>query len=576
MLIILTIFLLFFIPLAMLIFHIIWPKFSIQGFLSVLAVIAGWLITYFARSNIPHSITLLNWQPAFYFPNSPSILIDKSSWFFSISIISLALISILSSIAHLGQSLKSELNQVKKQINVIEVPNQTDVVNSSSKHNPLDDNKNTTNWQSWAGILVITGFGLVAVTAGNVLTLLLAWAGLDLITLVILIAQTQQTKLHTRTILVFSARMAGVGIVLFASVLLWSKGASLNINEVGQTTSIYLILAAVVRLGVLPLQHPFIHQPDQRLELWTTLLLVPVAASLILLVRVATFGVSGPASLFLLALIEIAGIYAGIQWMTAKDVINGQAYWVLGTAAMAIASAILGHPTACTAWSIACLLSGGLLFSTSIRHKNLLPVIVLGVVGFSTLPFSPTWLGTEIYEFPESITSPISPILLFLLFCGLLLTHSLLLVGFFRFILRIISPTEEQVKIHIEPWVWLIYPFGLVVIVVTHYLIGTLLYPPIDQISLAGWIMGFIAVSLSGVIWYSTIRYGKYFHHNDQPIISSSFTKLMTLEWLFTLFWSVFRSLTGFASIISAILEGDGGILWAFVLFALIFVFLLR
>ena len=298
MLILLTIFLLFLIPLAMLILHIVWPKFSIQGFLTVLAVIAGWLMTYFARSNIPHSITLLYWQPAFYFPNSPSILIDKSSWFFSISLISLALVSVLSSIAHLGQSLKSELNQVKKQINVIEVPNQTDDENSFSKHDPLDDNKNTSNWQSWAGILVITAFGLVAVTAGNVLTLLLAWAGLDLITLVILIAQTQQTKMHTRTILVFSARMAGIGMVLFASILLWSKGASLNINEIGQTTSIYLILAAGLRLGVLPLQHPFIHQPDQRRELWTTLLLVSAAASLILLVRVATFGVSGPASLY--------------------------------------------------------------------------------------------------------------------------------------------------------------------------------------------------------------------------------------------------------------------------------------
>ena len=304
--------------------------------------------------------------------------------------------------------------------------------------------------------------------------------------------------------------------------------------------------------------------------------LVPAGASLILLVRVSTFGVSSSVGSFLLALTVIAGIYAGIQWVKAKDELIGRPYWVLGTAALAIASTILGHPIACTAWSIACILSGGLLFSTSIRHKNLLPVIVLGVVGFSTLPFSPTWMGTELYLKPLSVSNYISPILLFLLLCGLLITHSLFLAGFFRFIFSNISPIEEHFKVHIEPWVWLLYPFGLVVIVVTHYLIGIMLYPPLDKLPLSGWIMGFIAVILSGIIWYSTIRYEKYFQHRDQSVITSSIVKFLTMEWLYSFFWSIFRSLTSFATIISAILEGDGGILWAFVLFALIFVFLLR
>ncbi len=41
MLILLTIFLLIFIPLAMLILYLVRPKLSIQGFLAVLAVLAG-------------------------------------------------------------------------------------------------------------------------------------------------------------------------------------------------------------------------------------------------------------------------------------------------------------------------------------------------------------------------------------------------------------------------------------------------------------------------------------------------------------------------------------------------------
>jgi len=576
MLLLLTIFLLIFIPVAMLILHVARPKFSIQGFLAVLAVLAGWLMVLFARSDIPQTITLLSWQPAVYFPNSPSLLIDEISWYFSIALMSLALTSVVTSIAHLGQSLKPGQDQINNRIEVNEVQDQTDVETAANKLAPIEEIKTISNWQSWAGILVLTSLGLVAVTSGNVLTLLLAWAGLDLIELAILMAQLIQSRSRARIILAFSARLAGIGMVLLACIIPWSQGASQNIRDIGQTTSIYLILAAGLRLGVLPLQLPFIHQLHQRRELGTILRLVPAAASFILLVRVANTGVLSAAGPFLLVLTAIAGLYAGIQWVTAEDELSGQPYWVLGTSSLAIASAILSQPFACIAWSFASLLSGGLIFSMSIRHKNLLPIVVLGFVGFSTLPFSPSWLGTGLYLYPELSSSPISPPLFFLLSFAFLLTHSLFLAGFFRFILRNISPLENQIKVHVEPWVWFLYPIGLIVIMATHYLIGMMLYPPLGEIPLTGWIMGIIAVILSGTIWYLPLRYFKGFSRRDQSVITSAITKFLSLEWLYSFFWRLFRALTKFAAIISTILEGDGGILWAFVLFALILVFLLR
>jgi hypothetical protein len=576
MLILLTIFLLLFIPVAMLILYIARPKFSIQGFLVVLAVFAGWPMILFARSDIPQIITLLSWQPAVYFPNSPTLLMDEISWYFSIAIMSLALISVVTSVAHLGQSLQPGQDQNNNRIEVIEVQNQTDVDTAANKLSPIVEYKKTSNWQTWAGILVLTSLGLVAVTAGNVLTLLLAWAGLDLIELVILLAQVNHSKSRARIILAFSTRMAGIGVVLLACIIPWSHGASLNIKDIGQTASIYLILAVGLRLGVFPLQLPFIYQLPQKRELGTILRLVPAAASFILLVRVANTGVFGAASPFLLVFTAIGGLYAGIQWVVAEDERTGQPYWVLGTSSLAIASAIMNQPFACLAWSIASLLSGGLLFSMTIRHKNLLPFVVLGLIGFSTLPFSPTWLGTELYSTPKLTPSPISPPLAFLVSIAFLLTHSLFLAGFFRFILRGISPLEKQIKVNVEPWVWLLYPIGMIVIVVTHYLIGIMLYPPLSEIPSTVWIMGIISVILSGAIWYLPMRYASSFSRRDQSVITSAITKFLSLEWLYSFFWRLFRALTRFAAIISTILEGDGGILWAFVLFALIFVFLLR
>jgi hypothetical protein len=576
MLILLTIFLLIIIPLVMLILHLTRPKFSIQGFLAVLAVLAGWLIILFAHSDVPKTITLLSWQTAVFYPSSPTLLVDDISWYFAIAIMTLALSSIVTSIAQLGKSLKPDPKQIDNKVEVIEVQNQSEIGTSTKKNSPFTETSSTSIWQSWAGILVLTSLGLVAVTAGNILTLIMAWAALDLIELAILLSQILENKSRERIILAFAARMAAIGMVLLASVNLWSKDISLNFYAIDQTTSIYLILAAGLRLGVLPLQVPFIQQLYQKRELGIILRLVPSAASFILLVRVANIGVIGAASPFLLGLSVLVGLYAGINWMAAKDELNGQPYWLLGTASLAIASAILNRPSASIAWSIASLLSGGLIFSMPMRHKNLIPFVLLGFIGFSALPFSPTWLGTDLYRLTGSPSNPITPSLFFMFPIAFLLIQSFFLAGFIRHILRGVFPTEEQSDLHIERWVWFLYPIGLIFIIVTHYLIGIMLYPILSEIPLTGWIMGAAAVTISGVIWYLSMHFFHGFAHLDQSIKPSAFTYLFSLEWLYHFIWSILRTLTRLSSLISTILEGDGGILWALVLFALIFVFLQR
>jgi hypothetical protein len=576
MLILLTIFLLIFIPVAMIILHLARPKFSIQGFLAVLAVLVGWLMVLLARSDNPQTVTLFSWQPAVFFPNSPTLLVDDISWYFAIAIMSLTLSSIVTSIAQLGKSRKPDPGKVENRIEVIEVQEQSKIETSFNKPAPIEENRSNSYWQSWAGILILTSLGLVAVTAGNMLTLLLAWAALDLVELVILLGQGLQSKSRERIFLSFTVRMAAIGLVLLAGIIPWSQGISLTFDFIDQTTSIYLLLAVFFRLGVLSLQLPDFLQLPKKRELGTALRLVPAASSYILLVRLANFGVFGAASSYLLGLTALAGLFAGIHWMTSEDEINGRPYWLLGTASLAIASSIMNHSSACIAWSIASLLSGGLIFSMSIRHKNLLPIVFLGFIGFSALPYSPTWFGTALYTNPGLPSYTIIPPLFYIISLAFLLTHSLFLAGFIRHNLRDVFSIEEQLKVHIERWVWFLYPVGLIFIIVTHFLIGIVLYPTLSEIPLTGWIMGMVAVIISGVIWYFSTIYPQDFTRKEQSRKTLPLFKFVPLEWLYRLFGKIFRELTRFTTLLSTILEGDGGILWAFVLFALIFVFLHR
>jgi hypothetical protein len=440
----------------------------------------------------------------------------------------------------------------------------------------VEENIPRTNWQAWAGILILICLGLVAVTAGNMLTLLLAWVALDIIEVAILLAQVEQSKSRERIILAFSARMAGIATLLLTGIILWSQGASFTFENISPAISLYLILAAVLRLGVLPLHLPISQKLPLSRGLGTALRLIPAASSYILLVRVAFVGVTGSITPYLLGLVALSGLYAAYNWMRAKDELNGRPYWLLGTASFAVASAILNRPSACIAWSIASLLSGGLIFSMSLRHRNLIPIVVLGLVNLSALPFSPTWQATALYQYSASATSTITQATYYLLIFFFLLTHSLLLAGFFHHALKGIFPAGERTSELVERWVWFLYPIGLIFIAITHLLFGWWLQPNLNEIPFSGWIMGVLALIIAGIIVYITWRYPRTFPRIGQSVTTTSRNYFFPLGWLYRILWRLFRSISRLFALFSLILEGEGGILWALVLFALIFVFLQR
>ena len=192
------------------------------------------------------------------------------------------------------------------------------------------------------------------------------------------------------------------------AIIPWSQDTSLSFISINSTVTIYLILASILRLGVFPLQHHNLKYLTQQRELSTTLRLVTAASSLILVVRVANIGVTGAITPYILGFTALTGLLAGIQWFISSDEVKGQFYWVLGTAALAIASGVLNLHSASIAWSMVCLLSGGLIFSMSLRHKNLAPVAFLGIYALSTLPFSPSWIGSDLFIYSDSLSKYIN------------------------------------------------------------------------------------------------------------------------------------------------------------------------
>jgi hypothetical protein len=572
MLILLTIFLFVFTPFAMLILHLVRPKLDVQGLLAVLAVLLGLPMVFLAKTDIPRAISLLRWKPELLFPISPTLLIDNLAWYFALALITVSLSVVITSIAQLGQSTRLNFLPGKDKNQRATSQNTTGGEIFSADLDKYIEIGVPSNWSFWATILILTSLGLLAVTSGNMLTLLLAWAALDIFELIILLGHVLQSRIRERVILVFSAKMAGIVTLLMAGLVLWSQGNTLSFDNISKTTSVYLVLAAGIRLGVLPLQLPYIQGLPIRRGVDTTLRLVPAAASYILLVRVSSVGVTGVITPYLLGLTTLAGMYAAINWIRAKDEGEGGHYWLLGIASLAVAAAILNHTSACLAFSIASLLSGGLIFSMSLRHRNLIPLIIFGVFNLSSLPFSPTWQGTTLYQYTAASNVNLTIFTLFSFF--FLLIQSFLLAGFIRLTLREIYPLKRESSEHIERWVWLFYPLALIVMIVTHLYIGWMFYPNLNGFPFSGWIIGPIMLIFAGLTLYITWRYPQ-----PSPLLNlakktSFWNTLFSLGWLYQVLWKLFRTISKLFSLFSLILEGDGGLLWALVLFALIFVFL--
>lgn len=546
-----AIFIYLLIPLVMLLVHLVRPKFSLQWLLAFLGVIIAWPLVFLSRFRMPQTVSFITWRPETLLPTSPTLLVDNISWPYALALATLALSLILTAATRLEQK-----------------PASNDP-NSQPAEPPL-----LADWRAWAGELVLVGFGLVSILAGNLLTLLIGWSALDIAEVFIQLTQLNQSQARERVIVAYSIRAAGIALLLVGEIVIWSEGGLLTLSAISPRASLFLLLAAGLRLGVIPLHLPYMQELPLRQGLGTTLRLVPAAVSLILLVRIATAGVDNSLLPYLLAFTALAALFGGIAWAIARDELTGRPYWILGSASLAVAGALRARPETCLAWGAACLFGGGLVFTASLRRRSLLPVIVLGALSLSALPFTPTWYSTFLYQTSAAENSFVHPVLSTLFSAIFLLGQVFLLTGFLRYSLRlIITPTEDRLEV-VERWIGLIYPVGLILLPLAHFLLSIWYRPEIAQVPLMGWAGGPVISGMSLLLLFL----GQHLLRPQISAVSSRATSLwmqvFSLNWVYRLIWSIYRLVTRLLDLGTKILEGEGGILWALVLLALIFALL--
>jgi hypothetical protein len=403
-----------------------------------------------------------------------------------------------------------------------------------------------TNSLSWAGTLTLGGMGVLAVTANNPLTLLLIWALLDLTELLSQISSVNGEKNSERVVISFSTRALGIALLLWAYIESFASGNTFAFQSMPINASVYLVIAASLRLGVLPLHLPYSSDSSIRRGFGTALRLIGAVSTLSVLGRVEIIATGFTP--FLMILVAAAAIYGGWMWLRSPDELNGRPYWMIGIASLSVIAALSGNPIGAVAWACALIFVGGALFLSSVQITWLSRAMLVGVWSLSSLPFSLTasvWQGSTGFILPFAVAA-----------------QALLIAGFVRHALRI----SNSESFNDQPgWAKAVYPAGIMLLIVMQILLGFIGWD--GALKFGNIFIAIIASFLTlGLVW-GTRRF-RIFNPVRAHWVASAGSGINNL---YQGLWSVYRGLARLGQSITEALEGEGGIMWT-LLFLVLFI----
>ncbi|GAB4545056.1 MAG: hypothetical protein Fur002_18860 [Anaerolineales bacterium] len=394
-----------------------------------------------------------------------------------------------------------------------------------------------TNWLTWAGSLALGGLGILAVSANNPLTLLLIWSALDTTEALAQMRSARGAADSERIVIGFFTKMLGSGLLLWANTVSWSRIQTFNFDAMSPSASVYLILAAGLRLGVLPLHLPY---TNARRGIGTSFRLVSAASSVILLARVSAQSLISPAAtLALQGLAIVAALYSAWMWLRAPNELDGRPHWVIGIAALATLSTLSGNPLGAAAWGIALILAGGSLFLSSLRQTRVNRALLLGAWSVSSLPFSLTgaaWLS------PLNFFAPLAA-----------MAQAALAAGFIRHALR---ATQKDALDEQPAWMQTVYLSGVTLLLAMQAYFSLSGWGGARQIG--AWAQALMVVFFAAALVWAASRWRIFNPARAHWVGAAS----SSVNRIYQALWGLYRLLERFSQIIADLLERESGMMW--------------
>lgn len=485
---------------------------------SALGVMLAWVSVLAWQFQLPSQYIPIHWAPVQLYTTSPQFQVDSYSWLFALSLTALGTAVILTAPA---RELRSQ------------------------KPGAL------------TGSLALLGLSLVTVLADNPLTLVLGWSAIDVAEFLITIPTSDSPALSTKIVVSLAIRAAGTYLMLWSSMLSASSNTSLLFEQAGAQNGIFLMIAAGLRLGVLPLHLTYQNDPMTRRGFGSILRLMQAATSLILLARLPAGILDEKLVPFFLLLAAAAAIFGAWMWLFSRNEISGRPYWIIGLSALALQTILSNNPQGAAAWSVAMILFGGISFLYSSQNVWLTRILAVAGILLLGLPFTLTgsaWTGSLPW-----------PWLFYPLFG---FANLMLVLGYVKHLFL----SEKTSYSDLPIWAQSAYPVGLSIILLTILLVGT--WGWAGAMQPGNWIVALVLLLLGSLVLFASWRFQRFVELEIPfPNFGTRSSFGFLLETFARAFWFFFLMLERLFDLFSSLLEGDGGLLWTLLLLVLFFLY---
>lgn len=527
MIILLPLILLLLAWLVMIIMRLARPRFAFFWLIATLASLMAWLIILLFRLRLPFSFILIKWQAGEYLTASPVLMIDQFSWPFIMAFETICLGTVLTAVMR------------------------------------FPEHKNQ-DWFSWSTCMVINFCGLLCLLTGNIITLFLTWTLFALVELTVRLISADDTQPDS-AIGVGIIRTVSIMILIGTVVVYQIDPGSIEIAPPGSMPANLFLLACGLWASSILWSRPKAHHLDQGVNFM--LFFAPAGASLAMFTRLASSASQPSIPEFnglALVVLSLAALLSAVKWITASDEQTGFTSWIIAGVLLSLLSSYIHQPASSLAWGLIVLLAGSTLFLLSIRNRLVNAIPILSMACIVAFPYSPAWQAVKIYSLKASPLTLIVQV-------TILLTHSLLITGYYRHALRTNEPPEN-----LERWMWIIYPIGALLLPIALFFINY--WNPLRQAnpyftnpslsdSWPALVVTLIAICLIIIDhWQPGI--------NTMIHTTRASTNLVKLPG--RLARGLFQLAGNLATIFDQTLEGPGGILWALLLLTVLVTFLLQ
>lgn len=417
-----------------------------------------------------------------------------------------------------------------------------------------------------AAILLLTLAGLAAICAANLVTLVMAWAGLDFVYFIILILLARGEGVQPQAVLHLTFNSLGTLLVLGAVLLLGRQSPDFTWQAAGASAQavVLLTLAAVFRLGLFPLHLGLPVEANIRQGLGTLLRLIPATIALQAMARLAALGMPEVLRPWLTGFGVIAVLLGSAQLWNSDDPRQGLTFVVIAHSGVALLVGLWGGAQSVLGvalQALALLFGGGLLFlgngwDSQRPWHTALPG--LGVAVLAGLPLTAGFFGWN-HVLGAWIASGQWP--LWLGAAGLLVAVAFLTGGVLRAAAWPGDPVEggRVGEAGLVSGLALLGGGALAAGAFAGPIAGLLGAPAPGLVdSWPG-----LAITLAGVAGGFGLWRLEHAARGRTEAIAEVAMSVLRLAWLYQLVWNAIRLVDRLIFWIAGVLEGEGALLWA-------------